>query len=300
MKIFITGATGFIGRHLSNLLLLEGHTVSGVGIRTSQNVINHENFSYLSADTTRQGAWQAALANVDAVINLAGKSIFGRWSQRYKKLIYDSRILTTRNLVDALPENKAVIFCSTSATGFYGDGGDEILTESSPGGDDFLARVGRDWEAEALRAEEKGARVVLTRFGIVLGKQGGMMQKVLPAFRFYAGGPLGDGLQWFPWIHRDDLLAAFQFALKNDAVKGPLNFCSPNPVRNLEFSKTLGRVMNRPAFMRTPSLLLRIALGELAAAVLCSQRAVPEKLLGFGFPFKYPGIEDALIDIVTA
>lgn len=300
MKIFITGATGFVGRQLSTLLLLEGHMVSGVGTRTRQDVIKHENFSYISADTTRQGSWQEALADVDAVINLAGKSIFGRWSDQYKKRIYDSRILTTRNLVDALPGNKAVIFCSTSATGFYGDGGNDILTESSPAGDDFLARVGQDWEAEALRAEEKDARVVLTRFGIVLGKGGGMMQKVLPAFRFYAGGPLGDGMQWFPWIHMDDLLAAFGFILNNGAVRGPLNFCSPNPVRNLDFSKSLGRVLNRPVFMRTPSLLLRIVMGELAGAVLCSQRVVPEKLLEFGFRFKYPGIEDALAAIVTA
>lgn len=234
------------------------------------------------------------------MINLAGKSIFGRWSDQYKKRIYDSRILTTRNLVDALPGNKAVIFCSTSATGFYGDGGNDILTESSPAGDDFLARVGQDWEAEALRAEEKDARVVLTRFGIVLGKGGGMMQKVLPAFRFYAGGPLGDGMQWFPWIHMDDLLAAFGFILNNGAVRGAVNFCAPSPVRNLDFSKSLGRVLNRPVFMRTPSLLLRIVMGELAGAVLCSQRVVPEKLLEFGFRFKYPGIEDALAAIVTA
>jgi len=299
MQILITGATGFVGRQLSNLLLGEGHRIFGVGTRTRQDAVRHDNFSYISADTTRPGAWQEALGDMDAVINLAGTSIFGRWSEQYKKRIYDSRILTTRNLADALPENRAVIFCSTSATGFYGDGGDEILTESSPGGDDFLARVGRDWEAEALRAEEKSARVVLARFGIVLGKRGGMMQKVLPAFRFYAGGPLGDGRQWFPWIHMDDLLAAFQFVLQNNAIRGPLNFCSPNPVRNLDFSKTLGRVMNRPVFMRTPSLLLRIAMGELAEAVLSSQRVVPERLLEFGFKFKFPGIQDALINILT-
>ena len=300
MKIFITGATGFVGCRLSSLLLIEGHTVCGVGTRTHQDQVTHENFSYISTDTTRQGAWQEALVDVDVVINLAGKSIFGRWSQRYKKLVYASRILTTRNLVDSLPENKAVIFCSTSATGFYGDRGDNILTESSPGGDDFLARVGKDWEGEALRAEKKGARVVLARFGIVLGKHGGMMQKVLPAFRFYAGGPLGDGMQWFPWIHMDDLLAAFQFVLKNDAVRGPVNFCAPNPVRNLDFSKSLGRVLSRPVFMRTPALLLRIVMGELATAVLCSQRAVPEKLLGSGFRFNYPEIDGALKNIVKS
>lgn len=300
MKIFITGATGFVGRHLSHLLLQEGHTVSGVGTRARQDLIPHASFRYISADTTRSGDWQEEPAGADAVINLAGKSIFGRWSEQNKKRIYDSRILTTRNIVEALPENKAVIFCSTSATGFYGNGGNRILTESSPAGDDFLARVGQDWEAEAARAEEKGARVVLTRFGIVLGRQGGMMQKVLPAFRFYAGGPLGDGMQWFPWIHMDDLLAAFRFVLKNDAVRGPVNFCAPNPVRNLDFSKTLGRVLNRPAFMRTPALLLRIVMGELASAILCSQRAVPEKLLESGFQFKYPEIDAALKNIVKS
>ncbi|MEW6673494.1 MAG: TIGR01777 family oxidoreductase [Thermodesulfobacteriota bacterium] len=299
MKVFITGVTGFVGRQLATFLLEEGHTVSGVGTRTRQNLIRHENFSYISADTTRSGTWQEALADMDAVINLAGKTIFGRWSQRYKKLIYDTRILTTRNIADALPENRPVIFCSTSATGYYGNGGDEPLTESSPAGDDFLARVGRDWEAEALRAETKGARVVLTRFGIVLGRQGGMMQKVLPPFRFYVGGPLGTGRQWFPWIHMDDLLAAFQFVLENDAVRGPVNFCAPAPVRNIDFSNALGRVLNRPAFMGVPSLLLRIVMGELAEAVLCSQRIVPEKLLGFGFQFKFAGIEDALANIVT-
>lgn len=300
MKIFITGVTGFVGRHLADLLLKEGHTVTGVGTRKRQDAIEHENFHYLSADTTRPGPWQEALAHADAIINLAGRSIFARWSEAYKKRIYDSRILTTRNLADALPENKPVIFCSTSATGFYGDGGDEFLTESSPGGTDFLARVGKDWEAEALRAEAKSARVVLTRFGIVLGKHGGMMQKVLPAFRFYAGGPLGDGRQWFPWIHMDDLLAAFQFVLNHDAVRGPVNFCSPNPVRNVDFSKTLGRVLNRPAFMRMPSLLLRVVMGELADAVLCSQRVVPEKLIKFGFQFKYPDIENALKNILSS
>jgi len=299
MKILITGVTGFVGQQLAALLLDEGHVVSGVGSRRRQDLIRHENFTYISADTTRQGDWQEALAPVDAVINLAGASIFGRWSQSYKKRIYDSRIQTTRNLVEALPQNKAVIFCSTSATGYYGQGDEAILTETSPNGDDFLARVSKDWEAEALRAEEKVARVILTRFGIILGKEGGMMQKVLPAFRLGAGGPLGDGRQWFPWIHMSDLLAAYRFVLNNDTVRGPVNFCSPHPVRNLDFSKTLGRVLNRPAFMRMPSLLLRIVMGELAEAVLCSQRVVPEKLRQLGFQFAYSGIEGALENIVN-
>lgn len=299
MNYLITGGLGFVGRHLANFLLKDGNRVTAIGLSRSPNLIDHSEFRYIPADTTKAGEWQDELRDQQVIVNLAGKSIFKRWTESYKKQIYDSRILTTRNLADALPENRAVIFCSTSATGFYGDGGDEILTESSPGGDDFLARVGRDWEAEALRAEEKSARVVLARFGIVLGKRGGMMQKVLPAFRFYAGGPLGDGRQWFPWIHMDDLLAAFQFVLQNNAIRGPLNFCSPNPVRNLDFSKTLGRVMHRPVFMRTPSLLLRIAMGELAEAVLSSQRVVPERLLEFGFKFKFPGIQDALINILT-
>ena len=298
MNIFITGGLGFIGRHLTRYFLDRGHYVTATGLRSRQEVFGDENFRYISFDTTMKGPWMEALDDMDAVINLAGKSIFTRWTRRNKKRIYDSRILTTRNIVEAIPDNRPLIFCSASASGFYGDGGDDILTEASPSGTDFLAEVGRAWEAEAARAEEKGARVIIVRFGIVLGRHGGIMGKMLPAFKFFVGGPLGDGKQWFPWIHMDDLKTAFQFVIDNDTIRGPINFCSPRPVTNSTFVKTLGRLLNRPAWMPTPVFMLRLAMGELGSAIINSQRVVSEKLTANGFQFNFPDIESALADIV--
>jgi len=298
MKIFITGGLGFIGKHLSNFLLSSGHRVTAVGTRPSQSLITDERFVYISADTSQKGSWQEALQDTDAVINLAGKSIFGRWSKRYKKLIYDSRILTTRNVVESLPANKDIILCSASGIGYYGDRGDDILDEGEPGGDDFLAGVSREWEAEALRATEKGVRVVIARFGVVLGQNGGAMQQMIPAFRFFVGGPLGSGRQWFPWIHLEDLILAVKFILDNKDVDGPVNFCAPGQVRNRDFAKAMGRVLSRPAVMPAPGFMIRTVLGEFGASLLLSQRAAPEKLLSCGFNYKYPEIEAAIRDIV--
>ncbi len=299
MNVFISGATGFIGRSLVRILLQEGHTVTGIGTRSSQDVIRHENFKYIAADTTQPGPWQDALSGQDIIVNLVGRSVFRRWSQRYKRRLYDSRILTTRNLVEALPGNTSLTFCSASATGFYGDGGEEILTELSPAGNDFLAQVSKDWEAEALQAESKNARVILTRFGIVLDGKGGMMQKVLPLFRLCVGGPLGNGRQWFPWIHMEDLLDALLFVLKDKALHGPFNFCSPQPVRNSDFTQVLGRVLKRPAFMQVPRFMLRVVMGEFADTILNSQRVLPERLIRSGFQFKYPDIESALKKVAS-
>lgn len=297
MKIFITGGVGFVGSHLSEFLLSRGHSVTAVGRRERQKLIDHKEFRYVSADTTMAGEWQAELAHVDVVFNLAGKNIFGRWSESTKALIYDSRILTTRNLVSALPEDKNITLVSTSATGYYGDRGEDVLAESEPGGDDFLAEVSRDWEAEALKAEEKGIRVVIARFGVVLGKNGGAMTKMLPAFRYGLGGPLGNGMQWFPWIHVDDILSGFMFILEKRDMAGPVNFCAPNPVRNRDLAKAMGNVLNRPAVMPAPAFMIRLVLGEFGNVFLCSQRAVPQKLTAHGFDFKYPEITDAIRDV---
>jgi len=299
MNIFITGGLGFVGSHLTNVLLEMGHRVTAIGLRPAQKLIDHQQFRYLSADTSKEGVWQETLADVDAVFNLAGKTIFNRWNESYKQLIYDSRILTTRNLVAALPKDKKITLISTSATGYYGNRGDDLLTEGEPHGDDFLARVSKDWETEALKAKEKGIRVVAARFGIVLGKSGGAIEKMIPAFRLGLGGALGSGMQWFPWIHMDDLLSAFTFILENQDVEGPVNFCAPNPVRNRDLAKTVGRVLNRPAVLPAPAFMIRLILGEFGNALLYSQRAIPEKLLRYGFRFKYPEIADAVRDIVS-
>ena len=298
MKLFITGGTGFVGKHLIRFLLDKGHRITATGLRKTQDVIQHDRFEYISADTSQPGAWQEKLADTEAVFNLAGKTISKRWSRSYKQEIYDSRILTTRNLVDALPKKESVVFCSTSAVGYYGDGGDMSLCEQAPKGDDFLAHVSTGWEEAAMEAEGKGARVVILRFGIVLGSDGGALTKMIPAFKSFAGGPLGSGKQWFPWIHMEDLIAAMVFVMENKEIKGPVNFCAPNPVRNRDLAKSLGKALGRPAVMPAPALMIRMVMGEMATALLASQRAVPEKLLSQGFEFQYPDILPALENIV--
>jgi len=300
MKIFITGGSGFVGTNLSFYLLEKGHSVIVVGTSSAHNVIRHDNFHYLSADTTIKGGWQDKLKDVDAVINLAGKNIFKRWSDNYKDQIYNSRILTTRNLVEAIIDQKDIILCSTSAVGYYGDRADEVLKEDALPGNDFAAKDCRDWEKEAFQAETKGVRVAAMRFGVVLGKNGGALAKMVPAFKSFAGGPLGSGLQWFPWIHMDDLNAAIIFILENPDIKGPLNFCSPNPVRNRDFAGALGQVLNRPSVLRTPSFMIRLIMGEMGKSLMSSQRAIPDKLLKHGFKFQYPDINNALYNLTAS
>ncbi|MGA7143775.1 MAG: TIGR01777 family oxidoreductase [Desulfobacterales bacterium] len=294
MKIFVSGGTGFVGTSLVRYLLDIGHSVIATGSSSAPESVDHENFLFISADTTKKGPWQDSLNNIDALINLAGRTIFNRWSERYKKEIYNSRILTTRNLVEAMPDDKAVVLCSTSAVGYYGDRGEEILKEDAGPGNDFLATVSMDWEKEALLAERKGARVAIMRFGVVLGKNGGALLKMIPAFKSFAGGPVGSGDQWFPWIHMDDLISAMVHIIENQDMKGPVNFCAPNPVRNRDFAKALGKVLGRPSFMRTPSFMIRTLMGEMGTALLGSQRTVPDKLLKSGFEFQYPDVEKAL------
>jgi len=298
MKVFVTGGSGFVGSYLTDILLREGHRVIALGTSQAGKDFDDSNYHYISADASSSGSWQRAIEGIDAVVNLAGKSIFSRWTESYKKSIYESRILTTRNIVDALPEDKPIVFCSTSAVGYYGNRGDEVLNEYSAPGEGFLATVGQDWETEAFRAEDKGHRVVVMRFGIVLGKQGGAMAKMIPAFKLFAGGPLGNGRQWFPWIHIDDLVGAIIFALKRTDISGPVNFTAPEPVRNAELASTLGRVVRRPAIMPAPAFMIRLALGEFGATLLESQRALPEKLLKHGYEFKFPELEPAIRQIV--
>ena len=298
MKVFITGGSGFIGTNLASYLLEKGHSIIAVGTSSAHKVIQHDEFNYISADTTRQGGWQDALKDVDAVINLAGKNIFKRWTDTYKDQIYTSRILTTRNLVKAIGDRKDIIVCSTSAVGYYGDRADEVLKEDAVPGNDFAAIVCRDWEKEVFQAQTKGVRVAAMRFGVVLGKNGGALAKMVPAFKSFAGGPLGSGLQWFPWIHMDDLIAAIIFVLETPDLKGPINFCSPNPVRNRDFAGALGQVLNRPSVMRTPAFMIRMIMGEMGKSLMSSQRAIPDKLLTQGFKFQYSDINNALYDIV--
>lgn len=298
MKILVTGATGFVGSHLCRYLTGRGHHVTAIGTRAHPDRRNNGQYHYLRADTTRPGPWQEAVSGADLIINLAGCSIFKRWSEKHKKKMYDSRVLTTRNLVQALPVGSATTLISTSAVGYYGNSGERELTELSANGDDFLADLSREWENEALAAEPKGVRVVITRFGIVLGPDGGALSIMLPPFRSYMGGALGSGRQWFPWIHLHDLVMAYDFLISRKDLDGPFNLCSPNPVRNEQLTRALGDVLGKPTKMNVPKFVLKAAAGELASVLLASQKAVPARLLEAGFRFQYPKIQEALTDLV--
>jgi uncharacterized protein len=298
MKVFITGGTGFVGSHARAHYLDQGHEVAYVGSRSAPDRIDHERSRYIRADTTEPGDWQKAAGEADLILNLAGRTIFRRWSERYKARIRDSRILTTRNLVAALPAGSRAVLVSTSAVGYYGDGGEAVLTETSAVGNDFLGRLARDWEAEAMQAAGKGARVVIARFGIVLGRGGGALASMLPAFRFFVGGPMGSGRQWFPWIHIDDLIGAMDFLHRRADLHGPFNLCGPNPVRNKEMARLLGKALGRPAIIPVPAMALKLMMGEMAGALLASQRAIPAKLLAAGYHFNYPDMEGALTDLL--
>jgi uncharacterized protein len=205
----------------------------------------------VKGDPTQKGAWQEEIRNYDAVINLAGAPIFTKWTDEQKRAIRESRVSTTRNIVEGLgayPEKHFVLF-STSAVGYYGFRGDEELTEDSPPGDDFLATVASEWEGEALKVQQKAARVIITRFGIVLGAGGGALGQMIPLFRKFVGGPIGNGLQWFSWVHIEDLAEAFLFLLKRPELSGPMNVCSPNAVRNRDLARALGEALHRPCLL---------------------------------------------------
>lgn len=298
MEITITGASGFVGTALTRLLLDNGHTVTGLGTSASHPMQSNDNFTWVRADTTLAGTWQKSVNQADAVINLAGRTILKRWSEAYKAQIVDSRVITTRNVVSAMGgAGKTLI--STSAVGFYGNRGDQVLDEQSSPGTDFLARLSMDWEEAALDAEKQGFRVAIMRFGVVLGTGGGALAQMLPAFRMFVGGPLGSGRQWFPWIHMADLLAAIQFLLDHENTQGPYNFCAPEAVRQKDFARALGARLGRPAAVAVPSMVLRLMMGEVAGVLLASQKVRPDRLVSDGFSFRFADVDSALADLVS-
>jgi uncharacterized protein (TIGR01777 family) len=239
----------------------------------------------------------------DAVVHLAGASIAGgRWTASRKRLLRDSRVTATHDLVEALAQFRQPprVFVAASAIGFYGDRGDEALTEASPPGRDFLADLCREWEAESARAAEFGARVVLLRLGIVLARHGGALPQIALPFRLGAGGRIGSGRQWMSWVALEDIVGIIGYALRTDTLTGPVNAVGPNPVRNAEFAATLGRVLHRPALFPTPGFVLRLVLGEMAdALLLSSQRVIPEKLQRLGYPIVYQAVEAALRSVLS-
>lgn len=298
MNIFMTGGTGFVGSFLSRELAGQGHEVTILTRQASPPAAAHPNIRYVTGDPTSEGDWMARVPGHDWIINLAGASIFGYWTEKKKKAIYESRIFTTRNLVRAITDGDGLqVLCSTSAPGYYGDRGEETLTEDSPPGDDFLGKVAKDWEDEAMKAQELGIRVVITRFGIVLGKGGGILGQLAPLFKAFVGGPVGSGKQWLSWIHQMDQVRAYHFLFDHPEISGPVNFTAPNPVRNWDFAKALGRALGRPSFMPAPAFMMRLVMGEMAEVVLTGQKIIPRKLLDAGFEFQFPTIEAALTNL---
>lgn len=298
MNILIAGGSGFVGSALSTRLLEQGHRVVVVGSSRQCRLAPHPFLTYIAADTTRPGEWQRHIGEQDALINLTGRSVFNLWTESYKKAIYNSRILTTRNLVEALPVSSATVLLNASAAGYYGDGGEQEKTEANGNGQGFLAHVCHDWEAEAEKASAKGARVALMRFGVVLGRGGGAMGTMKLPFKLGLGGPIGSGRQWFPWIHLDDLVSAALFLLSSEESRGPFNFTAPQSVRQKEFARQLGTALHRPAFLPVPAFLMKTLLGEFGESLLQGQKVIPQALTDSGYLFTYPGLHEALTEII--
>jgi uncharacterized protein (TIGR01777 family) len=301
MRILIAGGTGFLGSALNAQLIADGHHTVILTRQPPSTRPAHQHTTYETWSPNGQtGAWAKALDNADAVINLSGESIAGkRWSDAQKQKIRDSRLLATRSLTAAIRNAPKAprAFISGSAVGYYGDRGDETITESSTPGDDFLAHVCKDWETAATTVGDL-TRVVLVRTGIVLDRRGGALPKMLPPFYLFAGGPIGSGRQYMPWIHKIDWVRLVSWAATNDAARGPVNATAPTPVTNREFSTALGHALRRPSMLAAPPFALRLALGEMADALLLSgQRALPVRAADAGFSFRFSNIDEALAGI---
>jgi uncharacterized protein len=302
MRIFLTGGSGFIGRLLTFALAERGHEITILSRSLKKPSPFPPRVCVLEADPTKAGAWQNIAGDHDAIINFAGFSIFNRWTKKVKREIFDSRILTTSNLVDALShrKQKKIHFLSASGVGYYGFQGDNFVDENDGPGDDFLARVASAWEQAAVTAEKFGARVVLCRIGIVLGRHGGALARLTPLFKSYLGASLGNGKQWFAWIHEQDLTNIFLFLLEHPEVKGPVNCSAPHPVRNQELTQTLSAVFHKPALpFPVPGFLLRLTHGESADIFLKGQRVLPQKLLQRGYVFSFSTLTAALHDLLA-
>jgi uncharacterized protein (TIGR01777 family) len=280
MKIAITGASGLVGRHASELLRGEGHEIRAV--------------------STRSAVKPADFDGCGAVVHLAGEPVSQRWTRAAREGIRSSRVDGTRSLVTALAGLKEApaVLISASAIGIYGSRGEEILTESSAPAQDFLGEVAVEWEHEANAAEKLGVRVAMLRFGVILARDGGALKKMLLPFKLGVGGRIGDGQQWTSWIHIDDVVRLIAFAIGNPAMAGPINATAPNPITNAEFTRALAVALHRPSIFPVPLFALRLLFGEMAEVVYASQRVIPEAALHAGFEFKFPELRDALRDLL--
>ncbi len=302
MHILITGGTGLIGRALIDNLVADGHTATVL----SRSPQKHQSslptgVQAVAWDGKSADGWEHLADGADAIVNLAGEGIAdGRWSEERKQRIVQSRVDAGKAVVEAVrqAQTKPKVVIQASAVGYYGVGDDTSLPEESAPGKDFLGHVCFDWEASSAEVEQMGVRRVIIRTGIVLSTKGGAFPKLLLPFHFFAGGPIGSGSQYFPWIHIDDQVKAIRFLIENEDASGPFNLAAPNPPTNKEFVQKLGKAMGRPAFMPVPSFVFKIIFGEMSTVLLDGQRALPQALQAAGFTFAYPEATGATRDIL--
>jgi len=306
MKVAITGATGFVGSLLVQQLHGKGHKIVVLTRNTAfaQKVFPSEafpNVEIVAYTPNTSGSWQSVIASCDGVVNLAGEPIGeGRWTPERKQEILNSRKLGTQKIVEAIANAnpKPTVLINASAIGYYGTSETANFDETSQSGNDFLAQVCQAWEAEATKVKDAGVRLVILRFGIVLGN-GGALGKMIPPFKLFAGGPIGSGRQWFSWIHVDDLVNLIMQALTKSEIEGVYNATAPNPVRMADLSQTLGQVMNRPSWLPVPAFAIEALLGDGAIVVLEGQQVLPKRTVETGFEYKYPNLQSALRQILA-
>jgi uncharacterized protein (TIGR01777 family) len=298
MRVIVTGGTGFIGSRLCESLVAKGHEVVLFTRDASRSRDQlHPRIGVVS--WAPGAAWESWVDGAGAIVNLAGENIAQRWTQAAKQRILGSRVDAAARICAAIAKAavKPSVLVNAAAVGYYGPHGDETLDEDSPQGTDFLATTCAAWEEAAKKAEALGVRVARIRTGLALGADGGALAKMLPPFKAFAGGPIGSGKQWISWIHRDDLVALFVFAIENGNVHGPINGTAPNPVTMKEFARALGRALHRPSLLPVPAAAVRLLLGEMATVVLDGQRVVPKKAEALGFTFRFTEVEAALRDV---
>jgi len=297
MRVLITGASGLVGRELQKSFAAKGYDML---LASRSEPADEQHIQW----TVEEGfAEPEKLEGLDAVVHLAGENVSGlRWTEEKKRSIRDSRVLGTRNVVTAISKlkNRPKVFVASSAIGFYGERGDEEITESSAAGDNFLAEVSKAWESESRRAEDAGIRTVLLRTGIVLTKEGGALGTMLTPFKLGVGGVVGSGKQWMSWISMEDHIAVINYVIENENIRGAVNSVSPNPVTNEEFTKTLGEVLYRPTFLPLPEFAVSMVFGEMGdALLLASTKVLPKRLEDAGFQFKYPQLKPAIENAVA-
>lgn len=301
MHILITAGTGTIGRRLVQHLIQHGHLVTVVSRQPYKPASIPAKINFAQWDGKSADGWGHLVEEVDAIVNLAGAGLAdARWSEERKKELLDSRVNPGKAIVEAIgaADSKPKVLIQSSAVGYYGPQKDEIISESTAPGNDYLADLCQQWEASSQPVEDMGVRRVIIRSGVVLDMQGGALPRMVMPFRFFAGGPIGFGQQWFSWIHYHDEVDGIRFLIENDSAKGPVNLTAPNPLKNLNFARALGQVMKRPALAPVPSLVLKILFGEMSSTLLTGQRVVPERLQELGYDFKFPEVKMALEDIL--